>query len=106
LEARLDLLQQVGAVGAHRRPLVLGDGEVALLAGGHREAVLQPLIAVEDGVDLLARLGLHALAEDVDRVVVLAHRRLTSHISATATVLAIASGTSPKTRSISALLFR
>ena len=76
LEAGLHLLEQVGAVGPHAFALLGFDDEVARLAGGDQQAVLKLLVAIEDGVDLVGSLGLHAFAEDVDRVVVLADRQL------------------------------
>ena len=76
LEARLHLLEQVGAVGPHGLPLLGFDDEVAWLAGGDQQAVLELLVAVEDLVDLVGGLGLHAFAEDVDGVVVLADGQL------------------------------
>ena len=76
LEAGLDLFQQVGAVGAHALAFLGLDDEVARLAGGDEQAVLELLIPVEDGVDLGGGLRLHAFAEEVDGVVVLADRQL------------------------------
>lgn len=76
LEAEFDDLEEVRAVGPHPLAGVFGDGEIALLAGGHEQAVLELLVAVQDGVRLLRDLGLHAFREDVDRVMVLADGQL------------------------------
>ena len=82
LEARLDLFEQVGSVSPHGLALLGFDDEVAWFAGGDQQAVLELLVAVEDRIDLVGGLGLHALAEDVDGVVILADRQLdVAHLS-------------------------
>jgi len=76
LEAGLHLLEQVRTVRPHGLALLGFDDEIARLPGGDQQAVLELLVAVEDGVNLVGGLGLHAFAEDVDGVVVLADRQL------------------------------
>ena len=72
LQAGLYLFEQVGAISPHGLALLSFDDEVARLASGDKQAVLELLIAIEDGVDLVRGLGLYAFTEDVDRVVILA----------------------------------
>ena len=72
LEAEFDDLEEVRAVGAHPLAGIFGDGEIAFLAGGDQQAVLEFLVAIEDGVRLLRDLGLHAFGEDINRVVIFA----------------------------------